>query len=82
MLLSLAFIFIIWQALEREGLQNYVTAEVIEKEIAEANDLSPRAVDAASRKLSQEGPLVQPGSVYSSAEDIFCDTDSEHMSAL
>lgn len=69
--------------LEREGLQNYVTAEVIEKEIAEANDLSPRAVDDASRKLSsQGGAQIDGGSVFSSAEDIFCDTDSEHMSAL
>lgn len=59
-----------------------MTAEVIEREIADANDITPAAVDAASRKLSHTGPSQEPESLFSSAEDIFCDTDSEHMSAL
>lgn len=66
-----------FQALEKEGLQKYVLPEVLEKEIAEANDLSAAAMAAAARKLAQDQL-----SVYSSAEDVFCDTDSEHMSAL
>lgn len=63
--------------LEKEGLGKYVDPKVIEKEIAEANDISPAAMNVAASRLAQG-----QASIYSSAEDIFCDTDSEHMSAL
>ena len=54
---------------------------MLEREIADAHDISPSAVEASAvrgNRLSAGGRQA----TYSSDEDVFCDTDSEHMSAL
>lgn len=57
-----------------------MTAEVVEKEIAEANDLSVDAMDAAARKLASSDRRggSYPGGRGDDDSDVFCDTDSEH----
>lgn len=59
---------------------------MLEREIADAQaqDISDGVVTSASRnsRLSQGGKPATVTAYSSTEDDIFCDTDSEHMSSL
>ncbi|XP_067934639.1 muscle calcium channel subunit alpha-1-like isoform X2 [Watersipora subatra] len=72
--------YYIRNALEKEGIQKYVSPEVLEREIADAQG---SGIDTAAVVHHSQRVLSGPRHAnFSSEEDVFCDTDSEHMSSL